>query len=813
MIDSLAPPSSQVTPAYLSAPQLRSDLEIVPQDQDGATVYLVHDRNSGRYLQWREVEHSIASQFDGKTSLEKIRRGTEAQFLASIPLEILEQFVAKLGTLGLLVGSGSEAATNNTCARRSLLHWRIPLFNPDRLLGRMEPRLRFVFSPLFVAGSTAGILFAGLIIFVNEDALTAEFATAGRIGLLIPALLLLVGLTLVHEFAHGLTCKHFGGPVQEIGLLFLMLHPALYCDVSSAWRFNKKQQRMWVTFAGIFSDLIFWAIAVVVWRITAQDSWLHTLSLLVIATTGLRCLFNLNPLIKLDGYYLLSDWIEIPNLRQRSFEALRRVFYKTDGNPDRSRGAILFYGIVATLFSSVFLMGLILAVGSFLMEHYQAWGLLVFVGLCGLLFGHRLVMLLSALVGIEELRKGNWRSSARRLVLMVAVPISAYGIGQIPWELRVVGEVSLMTVEANSIRSPVGGVLQEVLTKEGDCVLAGQTIARLSDPDLVAEAAQVEAELREAQAQVDLLRAGPRLEQITLARAELATADATTSAAQRVYNTMCQQRTVRCDEARAKLERAQVALQAAQKTRDRTKRLAVKNFVTESEIDQAEKDLNICKAELAAGCAALSQIESESYAVLQKDIEVSSAQAVEARGRLELLLAGSPTQEIAAAEAKVARLKARWDWLQHQLQDLEIHSPIAGVVTTRLLERKLGSRFEPGDLIAEVQQTDRLASELIVSEKDVADVASDQSVVVKLRAWPDKEFPATVTAITPVAIDPADESQPVSFLVTTYLSNPTGQLRPGMTGKARISCGERTVWELAKRRVSQHIEVDFWSWW
>jgi multidrug resistance efflux pump len=309
------------------------------------------------------------------------------------------------------------------------------------------------------------------------------------------------------------------------------------------------------------------------------------------------------------------------------------------------------------------------------------------------------------------------------------------------------------------------------------------------------------------------LQAGPRSEQIELTRAELATAETIAAAALRVYDDARKQHALRCEEAQAKVALAVAALHAAKRTRDRLQRLAGQRAATESEIDQAEKDVSICDAELAAARAALSRLESETYAALQKDRSEAAAEALEARRRLELLLAGPARQEIKAAEAKAARLDARRDRLQCRLQELVIRSPQSGVVTTRLLERKLGSRFGPGDLIAEVQQTDVLLTELVVSEKDVADVESGQPVVVKLRAWPGDEFPATVSRITPVAVEAPDESQPVSFLVTTLLDNRAGRLRPGMTGKAKICCGGRTLWELAQRRLAQHVRVEFWSWW
>src|SRR5207247_10940684 len=126
-----------------------------------------------------------------------------------------------------------------------------------------------------------------------------------------------------HEFAHGLTCKFYGGSVREIGFLLLFFQPAFYCNVSDAWLFPEKYKRLWVTFAGAYFEIFLWAMATLVWRVTDTHTIVNYLALVVMATSAIKTLFNLNPLIKLDGYYLLSDWLEVPNLRAKAFRYVR----------------------------------------------------------------------------------------------------------------------------------------------------------------------------------------------------------------------------------------------------------------------------------------------------------------------------------------------------------------------------------------------------------------------------------------------------------------------------------------------------------
>ena len=102
-----------------------------------------------------------------------------------------------------------------------------------------------------------------------------------------------------------------------MGFLLLYLQPAFYCDVTAAWAFPERSKRLWVTFAGAYCELVIWALATVAWYLTQADTAIHLVALLVMVASGLKSLFNFNPLIKLDGYYLLSDYLEIPNLRAK----------------------------------------------------------------------------------------------------------------------------------------------------------------------------------------------------------------------------------------------------------------------------------------------------------------------------------------------------------------------------------------------------------------------------------------------------------------------------------------------------------------
>src|SRR5206468_3627959 len=188
---------------------------------------------------------------------------------------------------------------------------------------RLVVRLRWLFTPQFLIASAVTILFAGGVTISNWSEITGGFMRLFRVEGFLLVYLTTLAVVTCHEFAHGLTCKRFGGKVHEIGFMLIYFQPAFYCNVSDAWLFPEKSRRLWVTFAGAYFEMFLWALATLVWRLTEPDNLINYLASGIILTSAIKSLFNLNPLIKLDGYYLLSDWLEVPNLRQKAMGYLK----------------------------------------------------------------------------------------------------------------------------------------------------------------------------------------------------------------------------------------------------------------------------------------------------------------------------------------------------------------------------------------------------------------------------------------------------------------------------------------------------------
>jgi len=208
---------------------------------DGGFLIVKHPV-SGRFYRFREAERFIAEQLDGETPLDVIRERTAEKFGASLGADTLKAFVQNLDKIGLLE-TGKPAAKREpgrgTRIRGNLLYLRLALLDPDRLLARLVPRLRFFFTRRFMVLSALPILLGLAITVANAREIADDLPRLYQASAILPFLGLILVVASIHEFAHGLACKHFGGEVHELGFMVMYFQPAFYCNVSDAWLFPR----------------------------------------------------------------------------------------------------------------------------------------------------------------------------------------------------------------------------------------------------------------------------------------------------------------------------------------------------------------------------------------------------------------------------------------------------------------------------------------------------------------------------------------------------------------------------------------------
>jgi putative peptide zinc metalloprotease protein len=793
-----------------AAPRFRRDVTLSRQGTDGDPTFILKHPVSGEFFRLRGPEQFIAQQFDGTTPLEAVRRRTEEQFGATLKEETLRAFVERLDRYGLLEheGTGAPGAPDppgrqQGRLRGSLLYLRFKAYDPSRVFDRLIRHVGFVFTPQFMLCSGAIIALAVWVTVSWWEVYTHELSRLYRFQT-IPLLLVLSFLVVsAHEIAHGLTCRRFGGRVREVGFMLIYFQPALYCNVSDAWLFPKKSSRLWVSFAGPYCELFLWALATLAWRVTDAGTLVNDFGLIVMTSSGLKTLLNFNPLIKLDGYYLLSDYLDIPNLRRRSFRYVGRLTQRVFGTRSdvptgvsrREKRIYLTYGLAATLGSFAILGYIALSVGDLLIASGQPLALFLFTGLIGARFQRRFRKLFGgasdpcdpdddggdaplpeAGVPTRPARRRSREGSRKRARVWIRRLIwSAVAVAGLAFvflysmELRIAGPFYVRPVAHADVRPAIEGLVDAVLVDEGDEVRAGQLVARLSDTALRAELVRTEAERREVHANLALLRAGATPQEIEVARASIAKAE------------------------------DQLAFAESRVTRFTT--LSQRGLVPRKELEDHEELATASRNTLA-----------------------------EARARLEALVTSVRPEQIEAMSARAQGLETHRAYLEGQLQLLTVVSPTAGVVATpsRELRELRGRLVKKGDLIATVFDIATVTAYILVSEKEIADVHVGQRVVLRARAYPSLDFNGTVTSVaTSARASSASASQtPLetilpgalgsenrAILVTTEIQNQDLLLKPEMTGQAKIFGDERRVVDLITRRLARTVRVEFWSWW
>ncbi|HXT60001.1 MAG TPA: efflux RND transporter periplasmic adaptor subunit [Pirellulales bacterium] len=806
----------QATPLPLS----RRDFVFSPLGGDGK--YVVKDPRRQSYFRLGPRERLLLELLDGTRDRQSLREAFRKQFDDELTDDDIDGFLELAASRGLLEQppeapserpSPEPAAAARPAARpratgQSLLAWRKSLFDPDRLFTRWEPRLRFFWTRTFLGFSSVLIVFAAIVLWLNRLEFVSDLASNLRWQTLLLGVLTLILVTTLHESAHGLTCKHFGGEVHEVGFLLIFFMPSFFCNVSDAWLLPEKWKRLAITFAGGYFELCLWALAALIWRLTLEDSLVNYLAWTVVSVSGARVLLNFTPFIKLDGYYLLSDALDIANLRQRALAraaaGVRWLLWGAARPPRAPRQrALLIYGVACWCVSIVMLGVMLWAMGGYLDRYLGHWGALIAVSPLALGAGRAMFQGLFQGEARYMLRARPFRS----LFWGAALTSAAAALGLIEIEQRATGDFQVRPATRMQVRAPLAAFLKEVAGKEGDHVSSGQRVALLDVPDLDSKIAGKRAEVRETEAQLKLLKTGARQEELDDARQRVERAGEWRDLA---ANDLARSRTavqkglLRLDQ---KIIEAEASLKQAVEDVERWGDLYRQKVVTEQQFHEAQTNYKIAKAQLAQ--ARNEKAAQESVGTLKAEEELARRQKElhEAQAALALLEAGSRREEIEAAEASLARQREELAFLEEQQKKLPLHSRVDGVVTTPHLQDRIGEYLQQGDLVCEIEESSSLEIEISIPEDRISDVRAGQCVDLKARALPYATFQAEVERIAPAAT--SGEHQ-CTVVVYSRLVNGSTRLKPEMTGYARIYCGKQPIGQIGLDYVMRLVRTEFW---
>ncbi|MGE0610129.1 MAG: biotin/lipoyl-binding protein [Pirellulales bacterium] len=504
----------------------RRDLSAQRHRYQGRAWWVIKDPLALTYYRFQEEEYAILQMLDGQISLSEIKERFERRFPPQkISLDELHQLVGMFYKSGLAIsdapGQGDELKERHDKRRRkemwselaNPLSFRLRGFDPDRLLVRIYPYVAWCFTPLAVGLSVVMGLVALLLVLMRFESFQARLPSFEQFFTAENAVTLALAMCvtkILHEFGHALTCKHFGGECHEMGIMLLVFTPALYCNVSDSTMLPNKWRRAAIGAAGMYVELVLASIATFLWWFS-QPGLLHHLCLSTMFVCSVSTLmFNANPLLRYDGYYILSDLSEIPNLRQRASEVVQRKLGQwllgipprpEPFLPRRRRWMFACY----TVASAVYRWFVTFSICWFLYQFFKAERLQV--------IGQGFAALsLFALVVQPMWRLGKFFrvpgqteqvNRMRTICSLAGAAALLLAVVFVPLPHHIMCSVEIQPRDAAAVYVDVPGELKAVHVKPGEMVRQGQLLAELANVEVEFEVSRLKQERDQLQVQVN----------------------------------------------------------------------------------------------------------------------------------------------------------------------------------------------------------------------------------------------------------------------------------------------------------------------
>lgn len=484
--------------------RLRTDLIVTPHDN---ATFIIEDPLSGKYFLVGASEWSFLSQIDGTCTIAEAigLAATEAPQGAalteregiSVARWLVDQGLAK--PVDMLLGGQADDAPAAPAAPFNPLMLRCGSFNPDSLLGAVDARLGWLWSKPFLVLWFCLFTAAAYKLCTNWtqwNALPTQIFDRHnwlRMGIVWTL------LKLLHEFGHGLSCKHFGVPVRRAGLLLIFFAPVPYVDVSGAWRISLRSRRIAISAAGMYLELLVAFVAVLLWNPTSLELF-DRICVDIVILAGFNTLaFNANPLMRFDGYYILADAIGIPNLAGESRRYLSNfVRFWLRGIDVPGMNASPFNRVVIKSYSYASFGWRCLTFAGIavsLIARWSWWGAAASLVVGWFWFG----ITLPNSRRQKDVPSRSTKGIRRRRAAFAALGFAAFLV--VAW-LASPAQVSAPAVVEYApltvVRASADGFVKNVYVREGDEVDAGALLLELTNDDLASNVKRLEVELEQA---------------------------------------------------------------------------------------------------------------------------------------------------------------------------------------------------------------------------------------------------------------------------------------------------------------------------
>lgn len=507
-------------------PKLDPNLIVKEQTQDGKPMVMVLIPSSRRYYPVTHDQWNLLTLFDGERSYEEIADLYTTQTGALYTEQYVRDFAQSTAELPFWYKTAQEQniglweKLKEERRRRAQKHSKFgnlaeitfSAWDPNKFLTAAHAKLRWVFTPGFLIFNVVLLGFMSYIWInrwgeIGRDSLEYYTFTHKGFSDIVEFWVLIFFVGLLHESSHGLCCKHTGGEVHRMGFLLIYLSPCFFCDVTEAWVFGSKWQRIMTMFAGLWSELILCGFATLAWWGLPPGGYIHELSYKIILIAGAAALLiNLNPLVKLDGYYIFTELLEISELKELSTEftnswVKRNLFglpVEVPYTPWKRRFLFVPYSILSAAYGYVLLFFVVQFIYHVAYRYNPQWAFLPALLLAWMLFRSRIrsaaTFTYNLYLDKKELLKA--RMASRRtwgfgllLLCLLFLPLT---------QETVSGPFVLEPVRHAIVRAHVPGTVMKVFVQEGSKVDAGAPLLQLQNLQLESQLALAESDMQTA---------------------------------------------------------------------------------------------------------------------------------------------------------------------------------------------------------------------------------------------------------------------------------------------------------------------------
>ena len=520
--------------------QMRPDLRVQKVFYQSEPHWVVKDPHDQQYHQYNEHEFAILNWLDGKISFHELREKFERKFspyrvsyreLTTIIRELFKKsvVVSTRGGNGIQLHDYSREKRREKLQKKlkSVLAIQLKGWDPSRFIEATYPLVSWFFSRTMVKLNVLFVMSAIAWLLFHYDEFLARLPNLWTLfdgSNLISLGLIIMTTKMLHELGHAYVHRKFGGECHEIGVMIFFFMPTMYCNTSDSWMLTDKWKRMAIGAGGVYVEMVIFALSTYLWWFSSIGLMQNVYLNLMVVCSISAALTNGNPLMRYDGYFVLSDWLEIPNLSQRSSKEIRRLFFNKCLGVERevdhwssnfNKRVFFAYGIASFLYKVL----LIITISYFLTQQFQFLGLanlgLAIATMC--LIGLFFPPVKAVYSYFKEPGNAQHVNPLRARVTFAVVGILLAVIFLLPLPYYVPGECTVEMANQATVYAGDGGRVEAIFVKPGQWVEKDDVLVQLANENLHEQILGLEAELEGLTLQLEYLKTPSQSEDLATA--------------------------------------------------------------------------------------------------------------------------------------------------------------------------------------------------------------------------------------------------------------------------------------------------------